>query len=100
MALHLVVPDTHVRSLTAPVLADRLTRDLLTSLTATSSRVRIAGYELFLDRRNSRGREPEWAHALRNRKFDADAVTRHDDGTTDVVLTAGVHVHLYRGGAA
>lgn len=93
MTHHILISDRQTRGLGDGALLARLAREVETGIAAGGRTVLVGGctlpqlYDLDPTDMLWSLRHPHGQH-----------VTRHDDGTTDVVLTVGIEVHIHPAG--
>lgn len=92
MSILVGIPDTHVRRLRDAVLIDRLTRDLTAGFLSGQRIALIGGYPIILNDEQADMRA--WADSLTRREPGTATVTRHGDGSVDIVLSHCISAYL------
>jgi hypothetical protein len=91
MSITIGIPDTHVRLLSDAVLIDRLRRDIAAGFRSGNRTALVGGYPIVVN--DMRDDMRAWADSL-TRDPGTATVTRHADGSADIVLTPAISVYL------
>lgn len=94
----LLINDAQTRHLPDGALVNRLASDVLAGLRSPARTALVGGCRLLIGRAAGISDPTNAIWALTHRKPGASTVTRNADGTTDVLLTAGIEVHVYPAG--